>query len=234
MNEVRHSFPLISCWKSQIFPLSMLCHACTRLFAGRAENASTEERDQIYKMHHPDVASFRLANDLGCGICSKAWRNFGPTREGSDIHVLMTATALPVQLSGTRKMNVLQLDYWNRQDYNGQTQMILSMDHGISEGQWIRVRGAWYLHLRIIGFEMIPTGIVHFPPSHAPKTKYSQIESTVDRSKILEAALIPFRVIALLESGWGAARTIIVPAKLIKLTSSLIACWILDSGEIKS
>jgi hypothetical protein len=57
----------------QIFPLvSMLCDACTRLFAGRAKNASTEERDKLYKMHYGDLALFRLAKDLGYNICSKA------------------------------------------------------------------------------------------------------------------------------------------------------------------
>jgi hypothetical protein len=147
----------------------MLCHACTRLFAGRAENASTEERDQLYKMHHPDLASWRLAKDLGCGICSKAWRKFGPTREVIDIDVLITASAVPLSLSGTRTMNLLQLDYWMRNDPDGRPHMILSMD-GVFEGRWMRVRGASYLHMRVLGFEMIPTGYCSFPSeSH---TKY--------------------------------------------------------------
>jgi hypothetical protein len=179
----------------------MFCHACTRLFAGRAENASTEEPGQHYKMHHPDLASWRLARDLGCGICSEAWRKFGPTRETTDIDVLITAVALPFRLSGTRTMNILQLDYWMQKDPDGRPHMRLTMKKGLSEGKWTRARGAWYFHMEYVGFEMITTGIVYFPPSHPSKTKFSQIEPTVDRSKILEAALIPFRVTTLSESG---------------------------------
>ncbi|KAH0536429.1 hypothetical protein FGG08_006698 [Glutinoglossum americanum] len=167
----------------------MLCYACTRLFAGRAENASTEEQRPLYKMHHEDSASFRRAKDLGCGICSKAWRKFMTDNQGrEDIAggVLITASAVPIPLSETRTMNVLQLDRWTRRDPDGSSHMVLTTD-GVLEGQWMRVRGASYLHGDVLGFEMIPTGIVHFPPSHTTKTKFSQIESTVDRFMILES-----------------------------------------------
>jgi hypothetical protein len=91
-------------------PITMLCHACTQLFAGHAQGVSRRDWDGLYKMHHPDFASLRRATEVSCKICSKLRRKFTTDYQGREVireDMLITSTALPYRLSPSRTMNVL-------------------------------------------------------------------------------------------------------------------------------
>jgi hypothetical protein len=138
----------------------MLCQSCLRLFAGRAENAD-EDDSNFYKIHHPNLASFRVAKDLGCGICTKAWHKFLPDRRSKEVvdgGTLITATAVGLPLSAARTTNILQFDQWRRTNPDGRKYMVMNTN-GVFEGRWMKMRGNWYLNFHCLGFELILTGV---------------------------------------------------------------------------